>query len=197
MPIDVTLLTRLFVHLPEVIFTNEGVKFQEYPFAPSIIYPSKLLVVADIKEINEKAAPPEIRTEQGEILFVPANQKDDLVKFAHRKKLSMIHRFDVWDLLLEPFLDTEFDADEKERTLRILEENRINRKECETIREEVSKAMTLYNFSTGLWDWVHLGLLDLLSAQRGIMNETNFNKFYWYAMEIALRAKEFDKRSAT
>jgi len=154
-------------------------------------------VVADIKEINEKAAPPEIRTEQGEILFVPANQKDDLVKFAHRKKLSMIHRFDVWDLLLEPFLDTEFDADEKERTLRILEENRINRKECETIREEVSKAMTLYNFSTGLWDWVHLGLLDLLSAQRGIMNETNFNKFYWYAMEIALRAKEFDKRSAT
>jgi len=169
--------------------------FQEYPFSPSIIYPSKLLMATDIKEINEKAAPPEIRTQQGEVLFIPATQKDDLVKFAEQNKLPVIHRFDIWDLLLEPFLDTEFKVEEKERTLRILEQNGVNQKECERIRAEVSDVMLLYNFSAGLWEWVHLGLADLLSAQGGTMTEPEFHKFYWDAMEIALPAKEFNKKA--
>lgn len=194
---DVSSLTKLFARLPEVIFTKEGVMFQEYPFYPSRIYPSDLLIIEDIAEIDENALPPQIRTIHGEILFVPGNQKNELVKFAKRNKLPLIHRFDVWDLLLEPFLDTEFEAEQKERTLRILEQNGINREECETIREEVSEVMILYNFATGLWDWVHLGLEDLLSAQRGSMTESDFHKFYWYAMKIALRAKEFDKRALT
>ena len=195
MPIDVSSLTKLFAHLPDVIFTEEGIQFQEYPFAPSIIYPSKLLVVADIEEINEKAAPPEIRTKQGDILFISAVQKDDLLKFAKQNKLPVIHRFDIWDQLLEPFLDTEFGDEEKKRTLRILEQNGISRKECETIREEVSKVIIPCNFATGLWDWAHLGLKDLLSALRGILSEADFQKFYWDAMEIAFRAKEFDKEN--
>ena len=195
MPIDVSSLTKLFAHLPDVIFTEEGIQFQEYPFAPSTIYPSQLLVVADIEEINEKAAPPEIRTRNGDILFISAVQKDDLLKFAKQNKLPVIYRFDIWDRLLEPFLDTEFGDEEKKRTLRILEQNGISEKECETIREEVSRAMIPYNFATGLWDWAHLGLKDLLSALRGILSEADFQRYYWYTMEIAFRAQEFDKES--
>jgi hypothetical protein len=152
-------------------------------------------MIEDIKEINERSAPLEIKTKQGETLFILAAQKDDLLKFAKENKLLVIPRFDIWYLLLEPFLDTVFEDEEKERTLRILEQNGISQKECEIIRDEVSKVMILYNFATGLWDWAHLGLMDLLSAQRGVLSEVDFQKFYWYAMEIALRAKEFDKKN--
>jgi hypothetical protein len=53
-----------------------------------------------------------------------------------------------------------------------------------------------YNFATFLWEWVHLGLYDLLSAlisvPRNLLpwrQDRSFATFYWEALEIADRGR--------
>jgi hypothetical protein len=94
---------------------------------------------------------------------------------------------DVWHLILEPFLDTTFDHAHQERTLAILAANGVSRAECLAIRQDVALPMAAYNGGTGLWDWVHLGLYDLLNAYR-LANVADFEARYRAAVEIALRA---------
>ena len=54
--------------------------------------------------------------------------------------------------------------------------------------------MIAYNFGTGLWDWVHLGLMDLLEALSGPfagrhrVPDDEFASTYWWAMALADRA---------
>ena len=72
-------------------------------------------------------------------------------------QLSVVRRIDVWDLLLEPFLDTEFTPEQQEQTLTTLKRIGIPRTDVMRIRRSVQGAVLAYNFF--LWNWVHLGLV--------------------------------------
>lgn len=181
----------------EFTFTDEGIEFSGYTFSPSSVYPCGTVKYSDIKEILPDFFPPEIRTHSGEILFVSAPYKEELKKAAEKNKIPSKRRPDIWSFILEPFLDTEFSEEDKERTLRILESNGVSRKLCEELRMEAGEAMYAYNISSGLWEWIHLGLYDLLCAFCGYLSgekfkmpETKFKEFYWRAMEIANRENE-------
>ncbi|HEY7546795.1 MAG TPA: hypothetical protein VID27_18020 [Blastocatellia bacterium] len=187
----------------EIRFDDDGIEFLRYPYPPSSVYPSGKIAYASIIEIDADAAPPEIRTER-EILFISATMKEELRRAASANAIPAVRRIDVWGLLLEPFLDTEFDREDKERTLRLLEESGILRDESVEIRRSVTRAMEAYNFDSMLWDWCHLGLADVLDAFRGVLSgprhrlpPDEYEAFYWRAMEIARKGKIIGYEKAT
>ena len=180
----------------EVRFGESEVEFRSYPFPAATVHPAGVIPVDAIDEVLPDAAPPEIRTVEKEVLFVPATEKDALLKFADRNGLSVVSRIDVWSLILQPFVDTEVADRELKRIDDVLEKNGVSPKECVQLRTRVSRAMTAYNVDSGLWDWVHLGLMDLFYALMGELSgeayrlpEDDFESFYWLAMEIAFRAR--------
>jgi hypothetical protein len=180
----------------DIEFRPDGVAFRDYPFAPALVYPSGVVSYNAVREVLPEMWPPEIRTHSGEVLFVSATQKDQMLAAAARHALPIVRRIDVWALILEPFLDTEFSEQSQQRTFEILHENGISRELCEALRQELGPAMHHYNFATFLWEWVHLGLYDLFSAMSSVSSNLlawrkgrSFATFYWEAMEIAGRGR--------
>ena len=102
----------------EALFLENGIRFCNYPFPPASVYPDGLITFESIEEIDPEATPPEARV-AGEILFIPATLKDRLRAAAIERSIPSVMRFDVWGLMLEPFLDTEFDETHRERTFSI------------------------------------------------------------------------------
>jgi hypothetical protein len=179
------------MNLHDVKFRRDAVVFRSYRFPGARVHPRGSIPWTEVAEVDPDAAPPELRV-TGETLFVHANRRDDLRREAEAHGVPVVRRYDVWDLLLEPFLDTTFDADHEERTVRLLEHNGIPADEVARIREVVGKRMLLYN--SVLWDWVHLGLSDLFDAHRPgffarlVRSDREFRELYRWAQEIAQRA---------
>lgn len=181
-----------------VIFTERGIKFEDYPYAPASVYPDGEILYEEIQEINSSGTPPEVWTKTGDILFVSATQKAELKAKAKENNIPDNNRIDVWDLILEPFLDTEFSEEEQERTIKLLEKQGIAREEVFRLREESEAVMIAYNFDSMLWDWVHLGLSDVLDARMGKLSgdkfklsEKEFAEFYKKAIALARKGKVF------
>lgn len=178
--------------------TPDGLQFRAYPFESASIFPNGLLPWHAIREVVPSGIPPEIRTYQGEVLFVNALQKDVLIESAQIHDVPLVQRVDVWSLILEPFLDTEPDEPMKLYTQRKLAENGISEKYCAQLRERFAPMIHAYNFDTFLWEWVHLGLYDLLSAHKMFHKylspaDQYFNIVYWEAREIAERGQMIEE----
>ncbi|HEU0076879.1 MAG TPA: hypothetical protein VFQ76_04465, partial [Longimicrobiaceae bacterium] len=144
-----------------VRFLPHGIAFDRYPYPGARVHPRGTVPWSAVLEVDPAASPPELRI-AGETLFVSAELRGELARAAQANGVPTVRREDVWDMLLEPFLDTWFDDDVQERTLQQLEENGIGRAEAERIRERVGFAVLHHNGM--LWEWVHLGLWDLLEA---------------------------------
>lgn len=170
----------------EAIFHENGIEFRSYPFRPASVSEEPAVHFDLIKDVDLSKSPPEVRLKSGEILFISATQSKELEAFAARFRIAALNRVDVWADLLEPFLDTEFSLAEQEKTLRRLEEQGFSRREIASIRKTVKDPVLLYN--SVLWEWVHLGLFDVLEAVSRQTSAGRFEEFYWYAMEIANRA---------
>ncbi len=131
----------------------------------------------------------------GETLFVPGRQCDELRAFGARYRIPLVQRTYVWDLLLEPYVSTEFTDAADRRTREELLAIAFTDEEITEIRARFGPAMTAYNGV--LWDWVHLGLYDLLLALTGALTEREYalgpdeyRQTYWWAMEVADRGRE-------
>ena len=177
--------------IDDVEFRPDAVVFDKYPFPGARVHPSGSVPWSEVVEVDPEAAPPELRI-AGETLFISATHKDELRRAAAEHGVPVVSRFDVWDLLLEPFLDTTFDSEAQAGTVELLGRNGISPEEVRRIREAVGKRMLAYN--SVLWDWVHLGMYDLLqahrpgSATRDPQPEREFVALYRWAQEIAQRA---------
>jgi hypothetical protein len=176
-----------------VEFSESGVRFFAYSYPPASVFPSGEIAWSRVAEVDPSATPPEIRV-GGEILFVAATTKRLLGEWCAHYAIPVVQRVDIWGLLLEPFLDTEFTSADEERTRRMLGANGVSDEEAVRIRHEVGECMERYNIASGLWDWCHLGLSDVLDARMGRLAgdacrlaEEDFKVFYWAAMELALR----------
>ena len=179
-------------------FGDRGISFRAYPFAAASIGRWGFLASSEIRDVDPNAFPPEIRTHQGETLFVSAEQEGELLEFVELKELSVVQRFDVWDLLLEPYLDTELTWENRKRNRKSLRAIGLSGIETTRIRRKVNSAMWLYN--SFAWEWFHLGLYDVLIAMRQPHSFRSLfqrfshsqNEFYWEAMEIADRGPKRD-----
>lgn len=177
-----------------VIIEADAIRFQAYPFVPASVYPDGVVPAAAIRGISSRRAPSEVWLESGETLFVPAPGGDGLRAFGASHGLRDRIGIDVWGLLLEPFIDSEIGTEEAARSLRALLEVGLDESTIEAIRVEVSASMVAYNFVSGLWEWCHLGLFDLLSAGSGSLVSKDLvwppevmAERYWRFMAIAAR----------
>ena len=178
----------------EVEFLSDGVRFYNYPYPPASVYPNGTIAYEQIAEVEPIFG--HIRTKDREILFVAARFRESLQTIAAEHNIPIVSRHDVWSLILEPFLDTEFDDEQKERTLQILEECGVSREEVQSWRSSLQFCMYNYNFVSGLWEWGYLGLTDVLDARLGKLSgfccrlsRRKYREFYFQAMELAFRGK--------
>jgi hypothetical protein len=171
----------------------EGIAFDRYPYPGARVHPRGLVPWSEVLEVDPAASPPEVRV-AGETLFVSHELREGLARAAEAYAVPTVRREDVWGMLLEPFLDTWFDDDFQERTLQRLEENGISRAEAASIRKRVESPMLHHNAI--VWEWVHLGLWDLLEAHRNVwvrllrgLTPGRRRALYAWAMEIAGRSR--------
>lgn len=165
---------------------RHDIRIREYPFKPSSVYPQRTILPHDIQAMSLDFGVCKIHLAD-DIVFISAEQKDELRQFASRYGIPLIPQSWNWDWILEPYLDTEFTAENEARVQELLQKNGIEKEELDRIRAEVAQQMYAYNFDTLLWDWCSLGLSDVLAAMRAKYNEAEFRDFYKRALEIETR----------
>lgn len=171
----------------QVLFESKGLHLLDYPFPSAVLQKSKFIPVQDIVDICIDSAPPDLRVDS-ELLFIPATEKRALQNFVQKHKLPLIHRPDLWEALLDPYLDRSFTPRDQIRTLKFLKGYGLSEAEIYDLREEVREAMLHYNFDSMLWEWVHLGLYDVLLAMQAFYAQPKrYRNFYQRAMCIALK----------
>lgn len=183
----------------KVSFLKDGIAFPGYPYPPASIYPAGIVEYGLIREALPEHAPPEIRTIHGEVLFISARLKRELLTAAKKNNLPVVKRVDTWSLVLESFLDTTIDHSQ---ALSVLEANGVSNAECQALRRSLREVMYAYNIRSGLWDWAHLGLADVLYAlledgpfpvcHQYALPPDEYRRFYQRAMEIAERGRVCD-----
>lgn len=165
---------------------DDEILISDYPFNPSVAYPCKSINAREINSMGIDFGICKIYL-ANDIIFVSAEKKEELKKFAKKNKIALIGHSWNWDWILEPYLDTEFTEENEQYTLERLRENGIEKPETDRIRAEVGKQMYKYNFDTMLWDWCSLGLFDVLSAMKVKYTNEEFRDFYKRALEIDKR----------
>ena len=123
--------------------------------------------------------------DNGEIVFLNHDDKDRIKEFIKINKIKVADKVDVWNLLSNGFLDTEFSSEEKQDHQKILFENGFTENEIEKIKKRIKWTLS------GTWEWQYLGHWDLLAMKQ---NRNPFypyfgENFYWWTMKIALKGK--------
>ncbi len=182
----------------EARIDRSGIAWDSYPYMGASVFPSGRIPWTEVREVEPKAFPPELRTRRGETLFVPAKQREDLVKHADAVGVKVRRSLDVWGLLLQPFLDTSFDPPEVARVNELLASLGVSGDLRERIRRRIGPLMRAFNLDSGLWEWTHLGLDDLLAAVNGapiihdkrlVPGPARRARLYRWAMAIAERGR--------
>ncbi len=168
----------------QISFLPEGIHFLNYPFAPASVYHAPLLPLRKIVCVILPPFQPEILTDGGELLLIGAPQKNVLIKYAQDQAIPIIQAPGIWSEIQEPFLDTEFTVGQQAATLSQLAQLGISEQECQQWRKRIEGTMMEYNMLTGLWDWVDLGLYDLLAAHSTKLIPEDFQEFYGELMSF-------------
>ncbi|GLY46753.1 hypothetical protein [Lentzea sp. NBRC 102530] len=174
-----------------VTFGPDRIVFASYRFPWASVAPHGVLRAADVRDVSSGFSPFEIRTVSGETLFLTGDSAG-LKAFCLRHSVPEVARFDVWGNLLEPFLDTSFDAAHVAATDARLRGVGLTQSDVDSIRARVRPLMEAYNLDSMLWEWAHLGLYDLLDALSGTLVPAaltsslgDLGEVYRWAMEIA------------
>ena len=185
---DIFTLKNLLCGIGKSEIREQEILISDYPFEPSVVYPTALISVNDIECISVDFTVCKVYV-KNDIIFISAEYKEKLKQFAESNNIRLIPQSWNWDWILEPYLDTEFTKENEERCLARLIENGFSESEVDNIRNEVKDQMYAYNFDTMLWDWCSLSLPDVLSAMRAKYSEKEFRIFYKRALEIEKRSK--------
>ena len=116
------------------------IAISDYPFEPSIVYPNKIISAGEINFIEVDFGLCRIYL-ANDIIFVTSEQKAELLKFAELNEINLIKHSWNWDWILEPYLDTEFTADNEQRIEKCLNDVGIDKTEAQKLRIEVGKQM--------------------------------------------------------
>ncbi|MGG7551806.1 DUF7079 family protein [Chryseobacterium arthrosphaerae] len=178
-------IREFLVSLGQLSFADDSLTIKNYPFEPSIAYRQNTFPSEQIDDIDFTSSPPTCRI-GNELLFLSAEQKTELKKFAGRNNIKTVKRPMIWEWILEPFLDTEFTAETDQKLTQILAKFGLTAEQVQNLRAEVETQMLKYNFDTMLWEWCGFDASDVLRAMRTKYQKAEFEDFYQRVMEIAL-----------
>jgi len=148
------------------------------------VWPDKVCPKESIRDADPDDTPPSLRLKSGEVLFVTAEQKEGLRAWLKTQGLPITRHLDVWHLLLEPYIDTEYSEAHQQETHRRLDKIGLVRESVDALRTEVGPWMYRYNIVDWLWDWAHLGQSDLLDAIQRYAPD-RLQDWYWRSHSIA------------
>ncbi len=188
-----TEMKQFSVDLGQVTFDADALTFKNYPFAQSVASSNSIIASKDILNVCIKSFPPTIRV-NNDLIFISAERQQDLESFAGRNNILLFDRPEIWGWILDPFLDTEFTDEHRERLYNLLEKYELDRQTVDKLRETVKEQMMKYNFDTMLWEWQMFGALDVLQAVRPKLNSEDFEGFYKLVMDIAIRPDTMDNK---
>jgi len=169
----------------QVTFNASDLSITDYPFEPSIAFKDVPLPASFIQYVSLDWMPA-FRV-GNELIFLHATAKEQLQYFAISNRIEIFEPPRIWSWILEPFLDTEFTEERSGLVTGLLARYGLTSEDVTTLRREVKEQMLKFNFDTTLWEFIDLELFDVLCAMRPKYSKAEFHKFYWRAMEIALR----------
>ena len=180
-------LQELFALDREEIICQDRIEFKNYPFHHSKAYIDKVIHAHEITEINTFASPPVIKVAD-ELIFVSANKKEALNQFAKQHDIPVIKRYNLWNLILAPFLDIQLDEERHHDIFTRLKEYGVDENIVVEIRNQVADQMMRYNYDAFLWEKNYFCLMDVLLAMRNSCSNDDFQKFYWKSTQIGMLA---------
>lgn len=178
----------MLVSLGQVTVGDDFLKFENYPFEPSVVFRQPEFSADQIDDIDFKSYPPTVRIKD-ELIFLSGEKRSALEDFSKRNNIPTVERPPIWEWILEPYLDTEFTAETEQRLTKFLENYGLTSEQVRTLRAEVETQMYKYNFDTMIWEWGGLGASDVLKAMRTKYDREEFMDFYKRVMKIALLTK--------
>lgn len=139
-----------------------GISFGLADGSPELAYAGQRISWAEVRDVDPGAAPPEVRTVDGRTVFVDARRRDALADAARAAGVAIVERPDVWDRLLQPFLDTDMPGWAAEADAQLVGWG-FTVDEIGAIRAEVGAYVGPYALL--MLEWVHLGVCDLIEAR--------------------------------
>jgi predicted metal-dependent HD superfamily phosphohydrolase len=157
-----------------------------YPFAHASVFPGKAAVpAARITAIFCSISDAAFVLDGKEIVFLPRQCKPGLDAFASRHCIPSPNIREVWSDLAEPYLDTEYSAEQEARDFQSLTERGYDRKEVRALRRHIAPTMLTATWFT--FEWGLYTTQDVLRAFAIISPQQLTEQFYWNVMEVALR----------
>ncbi|MCA9444084.1 MAG: hypothetical protein KC964_25045, partial [Candidatus Omnitrophica bacterium] len=178
-------------------FTSEGVVINKYPYKPASVYPSGQIAYSRIVGWASDKTLPEIRLDNGEIIFLPNQLADSLAKAMAQHGVPKSPRVNVWMYLLVPYLDSSMDKAEEALNRKVLNDCGFTDEEVKEIRRRVSFRISFYNLLFW-WEWAYLDLSDVFEVFLRFKPFTfpvrRQAEFYWWAIDIANRGMPLDEK---
>lgn len=109
---------------------------ERYFFRQSEVHKLKSVTAGQITEINPETFPPSLVRQNREVLFVKYDQKEKLIEFAKRNHIPQKDRFDIWEHINLPYLDTEQGYSYKKESLLGLYNAGLTKEEIRNIRKK-------------------------------------------------------------
>lgn len=163
----------------EVQVTGNQLSYSSYPLKFPRIEELRSIPASKI-ELVFAGNDYEVLLRNGLVVLFPREKEIALREFVRRNGIRVVKGPDVWDLLNEPFLDTEFTDQETQATIATLHRLGFESEEVEAIRKKIGPVMTRHNAFA--WEWISLGLRDVMHWHSGAPEE-----FADWAFAIAAR----------
>lgn len=167
------------------IFEHE-IAIARYPYKHATVYGSLVKIPANrITGLFSSPGEAAFILDSKEVIFLAPEQKEHLNAFAQRNGITSLNAPDIWGLLSEPFLDTEYTEADRLRDYQTLGKLGFSQAEVKKLRRKIFFTMHSLTFAT--WEWRFYSTDDLLRAYATINPFRFTKKFYWQVMEVALR----------
>ncbi len=164
---------------------DDCIIFDFYEFYFSSLRKNKVLTLDRIYQVNFHTIPVSMEIDQGEIIFFNHDDSERVKQFAKTYQIAESTSVDVWHLLADEFLDTEFSEDIVKNRQDKLKSLGLSEGDIQHVRKRIKWALF------GTWEWQYLGHWDVLAMKqaRNPFYRFNGSDFYWWTMKIAAMGK--------
>ncbi len=180
---------------PEAEIREGGIQIVRYPFRHSSVYPGNLLIPTSRITSVFSSYDVAFVLDGKEVMFLPRALKEPFREFATTNGIRDPKILEVWSILTNEYLDTEYTAQDKARDYRWLAELGFGEDEVRSLKAPIRVTMLAATFYTMEWGgYTTQDVLRIFALSDGrrigslpIVGRRFDSNVYWRVMEAALR----------
>lgn len=157
---------------PKIASDGASVILEHYPFPRKR---TRSIAPADCEALVDWF-PLAMFLKNGDIVFLSRERASKVVAFAETNGVPFERRHDMWSMILDPFLDTEYAETYYQQTSSQMAKMGLAHEQVEALRDRLGPKMLLLTAMS--WEWQYYGLFDALAVMRPA---TPFRKRRWQA----------------